>query len=109
MPNELYCVIVSSSAASQLTSHAAFLANVSPSSAERLVQSFEQAAASLRHSPMRCPYLRSKFLPANKYRQLVFEKRYMLIYQVADHCVYIDHVVDCRQDYQWLLASNTGI
>lgn len=103
--NEKYQVIVSSEAAQQLVSHAAFLANVSAEAAERLVQSFESAAASLRSTPLRCPYLRGSFIPANTYRFLSIEKRYLLLYQVRDQRVYVDYVVDCRQDYQWLLAS----
>lgn len=102
--NEQYQVIVSSEAAQQLVSHAAFLANVSVDAAERLVQSFESAAASLRSAPLRCPYLRGSFIPAGTYRFLCFEKRYLLIFQVRDQHVYVDDVVDCRQDYRWLLT-----
>ena len=32
-----------------------------------------------------------------------FEKRYMMILQIVDDIVYADHVVDCRQDYGWLI------
>ena len=39
----------------------------------------------------------------NAYRFILFEKRYMLIFQIVDHTVYADHVVDCRQDYGWLI------
>ena len=39
----------------------------------------------------------------NVYRFILFEKRYMLIFQIVDHTVYADYVVDCRQDYGWLL------
>ena len=28
---------------------------------------------------------------------------YMLIFQIADDVVYADYVVDCRQDYGWLI------
>lgn len=105
MENDVYRVVVSSQAAEQLVSHAAFLANVSVPAAERLVQSFESAAASLSVAPLRCSFLRARFIPGNTYRSLVFENRYMLIYQVIDQTVYIDHVVDCRQDYAWLLRN----
>lgn len=103
--NKAYRVAISPMAANQLASHAAFLANVNEPAAERLVQSFEAAAGSLRQAPLRCPWLRGSFIPANTYRCLVFEKRYMLIYQVKDQSVYVDYVVDCRQDYQWLLRG----
>lgn len=32
-----------------------------------------------------------------------FEKRYMIIFQIIDDIVYADYVVDCRQDYNWLI------
>lgn len=32
-----------------------------------------------------------------------FEKRYMIIFQIVDDIVYADYVVDCRQDYNWLI------
>ncbi len=53
--------------------------------------------------PFRCPWLTAEYLPANKYRYLIFEKRYLMIYQVRDNTVYVDYVVDCRRDYGWLL------
>lgn len=101
--NDRYRVIISSEAAQMLVSHAAFLANVSEEAAERLIQAFETAAHSLEDMPTRCPWLRGRFIPGNTYRYLVFEKRFMLLYQIKDQTVYVDYVVDCRQDYQWLM------
>ena len=34
---------------------------------------------------------------------LLFKKRYMIIFQIVDDIVYADCVVDCRQDYNWLI------
>lgn len=97
-----YQVIVSDEAAKMLVSHAAFLAQVSLEAAERLVVSFETAANSLELMPQRCPWLSGEYIPRNAYRFLMFEKRYMIIFQIRDNIVYADYVVDCRQDYQWL-------
>ena len=36
---------------------------------------------------------------------MVFNKRYILIYQIKGETVYIEFVIDGRQDYQWLLNS----
>ena len=98
-----YRVIVSARAAQMLVSHAAFLAQVSPAAAERLTVEFEKAAKSLEQMPQRCPWLKGEYIPKNAYRFILFEKRYMLIFQIVDHTVYADHVVDCRQDYGWLI------
>ncbi len=97
-----YQVIVSEQATQMLVTHAAFLADVSPDAAEKLVVSFEKAAGSLEMMPKRCPWLTGEYLPRNTYRFLVFEKRYMIIFQIRDDIVYADYVVDSRQDYSWL-------
>ena len=97
-----YRMIVSARAAQMLVSHAAFLAQVSPA-AERLTIEFEKAAKSLKQMPQRCPWLRGEYIPKNAYRFILFEKRYMLIFQIVDNTVYADYVVDCRQDYSWLI------
>lgn len=98
-----YRVIVSARAAQMLVSHAAFLAQVSPTAAERLTVEFQKAAKSLELMPQRCPWLKGEYIPKNAYRFILSEKRYMLIFQIADDVVYADYVVDCRQDYGWLL------
>lgn len=102
-PNK-YRVIVSARAAQMLVSHAAFLAQVSPAAAERLTSEFEKAANSLSQMPQRCPWLRGDYIPKHTYRYLLFEKRYMILFQIVDDTVYADYVVDCRQDYSWLLT-----
>ena len=94
-----YRVIVSARVAQMLVSHAAFLAQISPVAAERLTVEFEKAARSLEQMPQRCPWLKGEYIPKNAYRFILFEKRYMLISQIADDVVYADYVVDCRQDY----------
>ena len=98
-----YRVIVSARAAQMLVSHAAFLAQVSPVAAERLTVEFEKAAKSSEQMPQRCPWLKGEYIPRNVYRFILFEKRYMLIFQIVDHTAYADYVVDCRLDYGWLI------
>lgn len=98
-----YVVIVSERAAQMLVSHAAFLAQVSPVAAERLVESFETAAGSLDTMPHKWPWLNGDYLPQNKYHKMLIEKRYLLLFQIKDDIVYVDYVVDCRQDYGWLI------
>ena len=98
-----YRVIVSQQAMQMLVSHAAFLAQVSPEAAERLTAGFEKTANSLETMPQRCPWLSGEYIPKNTYRFILFEKRYMIIFQIIDNTVYADYVVDCRQDYSWLI------
>ena len=98
-----YRVIVSERATQMLVSHVAFLAQVSPEAAERLTTEVEKAANSLELMPQRCPWLTGEYIPRNAYRFILFEKRYMIIFQIVDDIVYADYVVDCRQDYSWLI------
>ena len=98
-----YRVVVSERAARMLVSHAAFLAQVSVEAAERLTAEFEKAAKSLELMPQRCPWLNGEYIPRNAYRSILFEKRYLIIFQIVDDVVYADYVVDCRQDYAWLI------
>jgi plasmid stabilization system protein ParE len=103
MSENKYNVQVSETAAKMLVDHSAFLATVNEEAADRLTDSFEAAADSLQENPQRCPWFKRDEVPAKKYRFLLFEKRYMLIFQVCDKNVYVDYVLDCRQDYSWLL------
>ena len=98
-----YHVVVSGRATQMLVSHAAFLAQASPVAAERLAAEFEKTANSLEIMPQRYPWLTGEYIPRNAYRFILFEKRYMIIFQIADDTVYADYVVDCRQDYGWLI------
>ena len=98
-----YRVIVSERATQMLVSHAAFLAQVSPEAAEQLTVEFEKTANSLEMMPQRCLWLTGEYIPKNAYRFIMFEKCYMIIFQIIDDIVYADYVVDCRQDYSWLI------
>lgn len=79
-----YRVIVSARAAQMLVSHAAFLAQVSPAAAERLTVEFEKAAKSLEQMPQRCPWLKGEYIPKNAYRFILFEKRYIEVYNTCE-------------------------
>lgn len=70
-----------------------------------LTATFEEATKSLENMPQRCPWLVGDYIPRNAYRSLLFDKRYLIIYQIADDIVYADYVLDCRQDYKWLLRG----
>ena len=98
-----YRVIVSGRATQMLVSHAAFLAQVSEEAAERLTSEFEKTANSLALMPQRCPWLTGEYIPRYAYRFILFEKRYMIIFQIVDDVVYADYVVDCSQDYSWFI------
>jgi len=96
-------VIVSDEATQMLISHARFLAQVSETAAQHLITEFEKKAKSKEDFPERNPWLSDPLVPSGKYRKLLMAKRYLLIYQIKDGTVYVEAVVDSRQDYSWLL------
>jgi plasmid stabilization system protein ParE len=98
-----YTVIVSEDAAQMLVSHARFLAQVSEKAALRLIEDFQAQVKTLEQLPERNPMLIDQSIPVGKYRKLLLEKRYLIIYQIKTTTVYLDAVVDTRQDYGWLL------
>lgn len=98
-----YNVIISERANEMLVSHAIFVAQINVSAALHLTSEFEKTANSLEFMPERCPYLKAEYLPKNTYRFIAFEKYYLLIYQIVEDNVFVDYVVDYRQNYEWLI------
>ena len=101
--NKIYKVVISDEAAQMLVSHARYRAQVSETAAQQLIAEFNAKVKSLEQFPERNPWLSDPLVPAGKYRKLLMAKRYLLIYQLKEDNVYADAVVDCRQDYGWLL------
>ena len=99
-------VIVSKRAAQQLVEHAVFMARLEERLARQLAADFWKAADSLQSFPYRNPILRSSVFVTEKYRKMVFGKWYLLIYQIKGERVFVEYVIDGRQDYQWLIQSD---
>ena len=105
MPGEVkrYKVVIQGPAADMPVHHARFLTQVSETAAVRLTEEFAKKAKTLETMPERCPWLFDPHIPEHKYRKLVFEKHYMLLFQIIGNEVFVDATIDCRQDYIWLL------
>lgn len=100
---KIFAVHVSPRADHMMQAHALFLAQVSIAAAERLLDEYAEKAAGLSHMPARYSWLDDPQIPSGKYRKLLLAERYLVLYQIKDADVYIDYVVDCRQQYQWLI------
>lgn len=96
-------VIVSKRVAQQLVEHAVFMARLEERLARQLAADFWKAADSLQSFLYRNPILRSSVFVTEKYRKMVFGKWYLLIYQIKGERVFVEYVIDGRQDYQWLI------
>lgn len=98
-----YKVIISDRAKEMLGMHIRFLAQVSKPAAVKLKNRLVEEMRSLQTMPHRYPFFNESYIPANKYHKLYVENWYLVLYQIKDDTVYVDWIVDCRQDYQWLL------
>jgi plasmid stabilization system protein ParE len=98
-----YEVIVSDRARQMLVGYVRFLAQKSPAAARRAKGNLLNAIRSLSIMPERFPFLAAEFIPPNKYHKMFVEKWYLILYQIRDQTVCVDYIVDCRQDYEWLV------
>lgn len=98
-----YKVIISDRAKEMLGMHIRFLTQVNKSAATKLKNRLVEEIRSLQEIPQRYPFFNENYMPANKYHKLYVENWYLVLYQIKDDTVFIDWIVDCRQDYQWLL------
>jgi len=98
-----YKITISDAAFTMLDSHADFLARVSKNAALRLMDDILDSIESLSENPERYPAFESLFVPDNRYRKLLSAKRYLVIYEIFGSDVFVDFIVDCRKDYQWLI------
>jgi plasmid stabilization system protein ParE len=98
-----YKVIVSDRARQMLANHVRFMAQKSPSAARKVKNELMDAIRSLYQMPERFPFLDAEFIPLNKYHKMFVEKWYLVLYQIKDQTVYVDYIVDRRQDYGWLV------
>lgn len=98
-----YNVIISDRAKEMLGMHIRFMAQVNKPAAVKLKNRLIEEMQSLQNMPQRYPFFNENYIPANKYHKLYVEHWYLVLYQIKDNTVYVDWIVDCRQDYQWLL------
>lgn len=97
-----YRVAVSNEARRMLTEHVFFLASVNPEAAKKLQTRIMDAIRSLETMPKRYPYLDPDDR-RSPYRKMVVPQQYLIIYTIQDDTVYVEYVLDGRQDYGWLL------
>lgn len=103
VPNKLYKVKISEEAQRGLGRIVSFIALNSIQAARLLKKDLVAEISSLKLLPERTPFLEGEFIPFNKYHKLLVRRNYLVIYQIKDDTVWVDYVIDCRQDYQWLI------
>lgn len=101
--NQKYEVIVSDRAKRMLASHLRFLAQVNRGAAAAKKAELMEAMRSLEYMPQRFPFFQEAYIPTNRYHKMFVAKWYLILYQIQDDTVFIDYILDCRQDYSWLI------
>ncbi len=98
-----YNIIISDRAKQDLAEQVRFLAQINKPAAQKLKSRLIAEIRSLSAMPQRYPFFNEEYIPVNKYHKLYVENWYLVLYQIKDQTVYVDWIVDCRQDYRWLL------
>ena len=103
MSDKKYKVIVSDRTKRMLGTHIRFMAQVNKDAAKTKKQELMEAMRSLERMPQRFPFFEEAYMPTNKYHKMFIEKWYLVLYQIQDDTVYVEYIVDCRKDYNWLI------
>lgn len=98
-----YDVIISDRARHMLGVNIRFLANVSPSAARKTKSEILETIRSLATMPERFSFFGAEHIPPNKYHKVFVENCHLVLYQVKDRTVYVDYILDCRQDFRFLI------
>ena len=97
-----YKVIISDSARRILASHIRFMTKVNKDVAKDMKKIMD-AMRSLNQMPQRFPFFNEPYITPNKYRKIFVKKWYIVLYQIKDDTVYVDYIIDCHQNYDWLM------
>ena len=92
-----YKVIVSRHVAEHLLGNIEFISNVSTEAAHRFIEEYENVITRLEDNPLQYQ-IDTSFNNPYKYRRAVFARWYKCLFIVDNSVVYLDSVVDCRQD-----------
>ena len=103
MENKKFNIIISEEATNMMESHINFLMQVSEHGAEKLFIEISESMKSLEEFPQRNTWFNAPMIPAYYYRKMLIKKRYLIIYNIQENTVFIDYIIDCRQEYSWLI------
>ena len=101
--NIKYKVINSERAKRMLGNHIRFMAQVNKDAAKEKKKGIMKALRLLAHMPQRFPFFEEMYIPPNKYHKMFVGKWYLVLYQIKDDTVYVDYILDCRKDYNWII------
>lgn len=79
------------------------MANVDKNAAINTKNRLIDAFNSLEQMPSRFPFFHEEHITPNKYHKMYVENWYLVLYQIKDNNVFVDYVLDCRKNYDWLI------
>lgn len=95
---KLYQIIIAPEANDRMYDHFNFLAQVNLDAANRLLDGLLEDIRKLRTNPFRYPSYNRPYLPVGKYRYVLSNKSYRIVFQIIDIQVFVDDIQDCRQN-----------
>lgn len=98
-----YKVIVSDKAKQMLGTHIRFIAQINKEAAVSKKKELMAEMRSLSQMPQRFPFFEGLYITSNKYHKMFVKKWYIVLYQIKDDKVYVEYILDCRKDYDWLI------
>ncbi len=101
--NKKYKVIVSDRAKRMLGTHVHFIAQVNKEAAAAKKKEIMTEMRSLTKMPQRFPFVEELYITPNKYHKMFIQKWYLVLYQIQDDTVYVEYILDSRQDYSGLI------
>ena len=93
----IYKVVIDPATNDRMFDHFEFLARVSETAAEKLLDRLVTDIRSLERMPYRNPTYDRPYLQRGKYRYLMSCERYRIVYQVEESTVFVDDIQDCRR------------
>lgn len=100
--NKKHKVIISDRAKRRLGTHIRFLSQTNKEAAVAKKKEIMTAMRSLSQMPQRFPFFEELYIPSGQYHKMFIEKWYLVLFQIRDDTVYVEYILDCRKDYDWL-------
>lgn len=86
-----------------LGAHVRFLALVNKPAAQKLKTRLIEALRSLETMPKKYPFFNEEYITPNKYRKMYVENWFVVLYPIRDEAVYVDWILDGRQDAERII------
>ena len=108
MAKRKYKIILSRRADRMLLGHTQFLAKVSPAAARRFITGYKKTEARIASNPFQFPIADGVDAPGispGTHRRGLFAERYKVLFVVEENDVFIEAIIDCRQENDKLFGG----